>query len=283
MCKYDKLNFHHSPSEGEFDWGNNRSEIFERFYDAVELLDKDVAESEFIMIIEDDPEFIDAYNSLGWIAVEEFNYGIALYYFQKALKIGTSLIPKGFKGEIDWGIIDNRPFLRAIEGVGLSYLSINRFEQALKYFEKTLEYNSHDNQGMRAEAIHCYIALGEFKSILKINRLFPDDEMPDTMYGKVYALYHLQKIQEAEKALVEALQFIPLVAKELSSQKHKPPLKDHSGFIAIGGQYEAYDYWRRLGQYWTNPQLKEFLKNGLMKITSGKKKWLTSRSGGRRF
>lgn len=271
MSKYDKLKFNHSSSEGAFDWGKNRFELFERFYDADEIFDKEIAESEFKMIIEGDPEFIDAYNSLGWLAMEDFNYGIAQSYFQKAFKIGNSLIPKSFKGEIIWGIIDNRPFLRAMHGLGLSYLYINEFEHALKYFKKNLEYNSNDNQGIRALAIHCYIALGEFKNVLKINGLFPGDAMVDTMYGKVYALYNLQKTKEAEQALEEALKYLPLVAKELSSKNHKPVYNNYPGTITMGGQDEAYDYWKRLGQYWTNPQLKEFLKNGLVKFASTKK------------
>lgn len=270
MGKYDKLKFHYSSTVGEFDWGKNRSEVFERFYDADEILDKEVAESEFKMIIREDPEFIDAYNSLGWFAMEEFNYGIAQSYFQKAFKIGNSLIPKGFNGEIIWGIIDNRPFLRAMHGLGLSYLSINDFKQALRYFKKNLEYNSNDNQGIRALAIHCYIALGVFNNILKINRSFPDDAMADTMYGKVFALYNLQKTKEAEEALSEALRYLPLVAKELVSNNHKLPQTIHLGTITVGGHDEAYDYWERLGQYWTNPLLKEFLENGIVKFMNKK-------------
>lgn len=268
MRKYDKLKFEHSPMVGEFDWGKNRSEIFERFYDADEIFDKEVAESEFKMIIKEDPEFIDAYNSLGWIAMENFNYGIAQTYFNKAFTIGNSLIPKGFKGEVIWGIIDNRPFLRAMHGLGLSYLLINEFKQALKYFNKNLEYNSNDEQGIRGLAIHCYMALGEFNNILKINRLFPDDIMPDTMYGKVFALFNLQKTKEAEEALKEAVNYLPLVAKELIAKSHKFPQSIQPGFITVGGHDEAYDYYERLCQYWTNPLLKEFLKVGIEKFMS---------------
>lgn len=263
MGKYDKLKFIHSDLEGKFEWGRNRFTLFERFYDADEIIDQEIAESELKMIIREDPEFIDAYNSLGWLEIDSFNYGLALIYFKKAFKIGNSLIPKTFNGKIIWGIIDNRPFLRAIQGLGLSFLFINESKKALKYFEKNLKYNPNDNQGIRALAIHCYIALGDYNNILKICRSFPDDLMPDTMYGKVFALFYSEKINEAEKALQKALHYFPLAAKELISKKHNPVFGNIPGTLTVGGQDEAYDYWKRVGRFWTNPKLKEFLKIGL--------------------
>jgi tetratricopeptide (TPR) repeat protein len=265
MGKYEKLKFTYSKLEGAFDWGENRYELFERFYEADEILDKEVAESEFKMITKEDPEFIDAYNSLGWLEMDSFNYGSALYYFEKAYKIGNSLIPKTFNGEIIWGIIDNRPFLKTMQGLGLSFLLINEYEKALKYFKKNLEYNSNDNQGIRALAIHCYMALGDFKNILKICSSFPDDTMSETIYGKVYALYNLEKLEEAEIVLKEALHYLPLVAKELISNKHKPPINKITSGIVVGSKEEAFEYWERFGQFWTSPRLKSFLNNVIEK------------------
>jgi tetratricopeptide (TPR) repeat protein len=268
MVKYDKLKFINTPMGGEFDWGDNRAELFDRFYDAEESPDREIAESEFKMIIREDPEFIDAYNSLGWMALEESNDDEAQTYFQKAFKIGNSLIPKDFKGEIPWGIIANRPFLRALQSLGLSYLVINKLQKALDYFEKNLKYNPNDNQGIRTLAIHCYMALGECKKILHINRSFPNDTMPETMYGKVFALFNLQKNEEAEEALKEALQHLPLVAKELIAKNHEPPLNFSAWTVTFGSQDEAYDYWQRLGKYWTSPMIKKFLENGIAKFSN---------------
>jgi len=265
--KYDKLKFNYSKNEGEFDWGENRYELFERFYDADEILEKDIAESEFKMIIKDDPEFIDAYNSLGWLEIELKNFGNALKYFGNAFRIGNILIPKSFNGEIIWGVIDNRPFLRSLQGLGVSLFFINEFEKALFYFKKTLKYNSNDNQGIRSLAIHCYVALGEFKKILKLCKSFPDDSMPETEFGKVLAYYKLSKYKDAEKTLEDALKWHPLVAKELISNKHKEVKSKLKGTITFGGEDEAYEYWKMMGQYWTGEELKQFLKSGLEKYS----------------
>ena len=268
--KYDKLKFNYSKYEGEFDWGENRFELFERFYDADEILEKDIAESEFKMIIKDDPEFIDAYNSLGWLEIESKNFGNALKHFGNAFRIGHTLIPKNFNGKVIWGVIDNRPFLRSLQGLGVSYLFINEFEKALLYFEKNLKYNPNDNQGIRSLAIHCYVALGEFNKVLKLCKSFPDDSMAETEFGKVLAYYKLSKYEDAEKALKDALKWHPLVAKELISNKHKEVKSNIKGAITLGGEDEAYEYWKMMGQYWTGEELKQFIKTVLEKYSKTK-------------
>lgn len=268
MVKYDKLKFINTPMGGEFDWGDNRAELFDRFYDAEESPDREIAESEFKMIIREDPEFIDAYNSLGWMALEESDNEKAKFYFTTAFETGNALIPENFTGEIIWANIDNRPFLRALHNMGLLYLITKKFDKALKYFEKNLEYNRNDNQGVRTNAIQCYMALNKYQNILKINSSYPNDTLPETMYGKVYALFNLRKTKEAEKALEEALQYLPLVAQELVAKNHKMPQDFSPWEVTLGDQNEAYDYWARLGHYWTDYKAKKFLENGIAKFSN---------------
>jgi tetratricopeptide (TPR) repeat protein len=265
--KYDKLKFNCSKAEGEFEWGKNRYELFQRFYDADEILEKDIAESEFKMIIKDDPEFIDAYNSLGWLEIDVKNFGNSLKHFSNAFRIGNTLIPKNFDGKIIWGVIDNRPFLRSLQGLGVTYIFINEFEKALFYLEKNLKYNPNDNQGIRSLAIHCYIALGEFNKVLKLCKSFPDDALAETQFGMVLANYKLAKYKEAEESLKDTLKWHPLVAEELISKKHKEVKSEFRATITLGGEDEAYEYWKMMGQFWTGRELKQFIKTGLEKYS----------------
>ena len=103
------------------------------------------------------------------------------------------------------------------------------------------------NKGIRALAIHCYMALGEFNNILKFCSTFPNDTMPETMYGRVYALNNLEKLEEAEIALKEVLYQLPLVAKELISTKHKLPVNNFTNNILVGSKEEGIEYWNRIG------------------------------------
>ncbi len=253
--------------DGEFVWGLGRSPLFERFYTADELSNPELAKRALNKILRQDPQFVDAYNSLGWWEIEFANYGNAKELFDKAFNIGNDVIPKNFSGQIIWGIIDNRPFLRAMHGLGLCYLFTNDFNKALQVFNKMLGYNPNDNQGIRALAIHCNIALGRFNAILEICNKYPEDILPDTLYGKVLALYKLNKTTKAKEALKEAVICSPLVVKELVKKRHKKIKSEFPGSVTVGGADEAYDYWESLGQYWTDPDLIDFIKIGLKSLS----------------
>jgi len=84
---------------GKFVWGNSWKIIFERFYSIEDVSDPEDSIIELEGIIEDDPEFIDAYNSIGFGELDYSNYGTAFHYFNDAYKIGKKLIPKIFLAE----------------------------------------------------------------------------------------------------------------------------------------------------------------------------------------
>jgi len=265
MPKYQKLKFQihdfDEEQQGAFVWGTSRKEIFDRYYNAKEISDPEDAATEFEQIIEDDPEFIDAHCSLGFLELDFFNNGNAFHNFNQGYEIGNKLIPKDYTGQIIWGMMENRPFLRTMQGMGLSFLFMREWEKATQIFEKILKYNPNDNQGIRALIIESYLARGRFKEILKINKQFPQDMLPDTLYGAVLANYRLDKIKEAEEALKIAIEYSPNVAKELSNKSHKQT--ELTGSVIVGGEDEAYEYWQRNGPYWTDPKILKFIENGL--------------------
>lgn len=246
--------------QGEFVWGSGRNHIFEMFYNTSKHTNPGLFLEELDQIIELDPQFIDAHNGFAFWEFENKNYGNAKGFFEQALKIGNNVIPKNFSGQILWGVIDNRPFLRAMHGIGLCHLFTANFEKALRIFNKILGYNPDDNQGIRALAIECNFALGRFNGILGICMQYADDGMPDVLYGKVFAYYRLKQIEKAREALKVAARYSPLVGQELLKKRHKSPINSDPGYITSGGTDEAYDYWERLGRYWTDPDLIAFLK-----------------------
>ena len=150
-----------------------------------------------------------------------------------------------------------------MQGLGLAYLFMREWEKASQIFSKMLNYNPEDNQGIRALIIQSYLAMGKFKDVLKINKLFPEDILPDTLYGAVLANHRLDKIDEAKKALKTAIVYSPNVAKELIKKNHTK--KELSDSVIVGGEEEAYDYWERNGLFWTDPKILKFVEDGLMK------------------
>jgi len=258
--------------EGRFEWGKKRDRIFQRFFDAEELLDDGYevrGKSVLKKIIIEDPQFIDAYNSLGFLEINAGKYSNALKIFKQAFAIGSRHIPDNFVGKIIWGMLDNRPFLRAMHGLGICYLKTDDLAKANAIFEKMLKYNPNDNQGIRALAIQSNIALKQYSTVLSICSKYPDDAMADTLYGRVLALYKTAKVQEAAKALEEAIKYLPLVARELVKRQHIPMNGEMPGSMTWGGADEAYEYWHRVGKYWEEcAETLDFVRRGL--LPSGK-------------
>lgn len=139
------------------------------------------------------------------------------------------------------------------------------FQTASKIFSKMLQYNPNDNQGVRALIVQSYIAHGKFKDIIKIGKMYPADILPDTLYGLVLAYYRLDKNKEAEESLKNAIKYSPNVGKELIKKRYKEIKGKLPGTIHVGRVDEAYEYWERIGQYWTDPKLLYFIEQCLNK------------------
>lgn len=272
MPKYPKLRFvvteFDGEENGEFHWGRARNKVFDRFYYIQEISDPEESVIEMEALIEHDREFIDAYNSVGFFELDLYNYGYALNMFDQAYRIGNKCIPADFKGRIAWAFVDNRPFLRAMQGLGLTYLLMQKWDRASEVFKKMLAYNQNDNQGIRALAIQSFIAQGKFADVLKICKLYPEDILPDTIYGAVLAHVRLGHVEQTKDAIANAIEFSPNVASELIRKKHKVIESVNQGSVVVGGEDEAYEYWERVGQYWTDPKILKLLENALKKQAS---------------
>ena len=73
----------------------------------------------------------------------------AIRHYETGFRIGELSLGKNFEGLLPWGMIDNRPFLRCMNGFGLCLWRLDRFEEAARIFERMLWLNPSDNQGVR--------------------------------------------------------------------------------------------------------------------------------------
>ena len=154
----------------------------------------------------------------------------------------------------------------AYDGLGLVYLEKKEVEKALSIFNNLLALNPNDNQGVRDLIVECNFALNRPEKVLRVCDKYPDDAMAHISYGRPLALFQLGKRDEAEKAMKNALKYLPLVAEELIKTKHKKPEGMMNGYITMGGPDEAYDYWKRVGKYWGDAEgAIDFVKECLRK------------------
>lgn len=91
---------------------------------------------------------LDAHAHLGNLAFDRLAKD-AIRHYEAGFRIGELSLGPGFDGLLPWGWIDNRPFLRCMNGFGLCLWRLGRFEEAARIFERMLWLNPSDNQGVR--------------------------------------------------------------------------------------------------------------------------------------
>lgn len=105
--------------------------------------------AELNRLINQEPDFIDAYAHLAFIFLEQNKPQKALDIALSGLAISNRLIPESFSGIIEWLHVENRPYLRTLQGAMLAYVRLKRHNDAAALIDKMLAYNPNDNQGCR--------------------------------------------------------------------------------------------------------------------------------------
>lgn len=244
------------PNEWVFKYPESTFQLDDKMYEGVDLMGEGEANKAvkiFRSVIKEFPEHIDAHHHLAMVLANLGRKEESLQLWEKAVDIGMQCFPENFtigKALLEWGQIENRPFLRAYDGLGLAYLAKGEIEKARPIFDDLLALNPNDNQGIRALLVECNFALNNPEEVLNVCDKYPDDAMAETLYGRSLSLFQLGKKEEAEKTMREAIEYLPVVAKELMKKRHRKPQSMMEGYITSGGPDEAYDYWKSFGKYW---------------------------------
>ncbi len=91
---------------------------------------------------------LDAHAHLGNFAFDHWPEK-ALRHYEVGVRIGELSLGTDFDGVLQWGRVDNRPFLRCMSGLGLCLWRVGRQDAAAALFERMLWLNPTDNQGIR--------------------------------------------------------------------------------------------------------------------------------------
>ena len=205
-------------------------------------------------IVAECPSHIDALHHLSLICDEQARALDAYVYCQAAVSIGLQAIPDKFDWErstLEWGILANRPFMRAYHNLGLWHLNARRYDDAIEVFGRLLSVNPHDNQGVRHLLPICWFEKNDLTAILDLCRAYPGDYAPEILYTEVLVLVLLGRDKDALAVLKNCVATLPLVGKELLKKRHRKPKFWSEGHITLGGPDQAYDYWREYGKYWS--------------------------------
>jgi tetratricopeptide (TPR) repeat protein len=229
--------------------------VSERFYTGCELWEAGetpAALAIFQDLLQQHPEHLDVRDRLAHVYEEIGQDDRAKALLEEAVTLGRRAFPPAFRSGdlLEWGWLENRPFLRCLCSLGVVYEREGRLEEALAIDQELLSLNPNDHQGVRALAVTVLFALKRPEEVIKVCTVYPDDGMPEVAYGRALALFQLGRNHGATTALKEAVRWRPRVAAELLKTRHRRPQSSIPGYITLGGTDEVYEYWHHNGRFW---------------------------------
>lgn len=129
-----------------------KSEKEDYFYDGLELLDEDEYDKAiecFKKALEIDENYVDAYNGFGNTYLLLEDYDKAKEYYKKAYELTKKHFKEVWPKRLEWGILENRQYLRAICGFAICLWRDKNFQEAERFIRLLLELNPRDNQEAR--------------------------------------------------------------------------------------------------------------------------------------
>lgn len=129
----------------------SKKDKYDYYYDAMDALNGghvSLAKKMLNMALRIDLEFVDAYNGLAAAYEDEGNKKKA----RECADIAFNLTKRKFKKwpeEMEWGWMENRPYLRAICNKAIYLHEGGALDEAENMYRLLLKMNPHDNQGVR--------------------------------------------------------------------------------------------------------------------------------------
>ena len=176
-------------------------------------------------------------------------------WHKSVLKRGARIVVKhwlpGRKGKLPWLLEANRPTLRLLA----SYIEevIEGWEDKLAEpaIRLYLRLNPDDEHELRRLLVNRLLDVGRDTEALASTECYPDDSFAETRYGEVLALYRLNKQDEAEQRLGQALADLPLVAKYLVPDRIRRPRNNSA---EAGGRRQAWQYREEMRGVWVRTE-----------------------------
>ena len=103
-------------------------------------------------LLEADLRCLDAHAHLGSLWFESSAFW-AVNHYEAGVRIGELSLDPHFDVVLPWSCLDNRPFLRCMQGYGLCLWRLKRFEEAEKVFMRMLWLNPSDNYSLGLVAL----------------------------------------------------------------------------------------------------------------------------------
>jgi len=152
-------------------------------------------------------------------------------------------------GCLPWVVLENRPLLRLLIRKIEHDANLGKPEDITAMMEQLIDLNPQDNHGLREELVNMHLYNGENTQALALCEQYSDDVLPAIIYGKVLALYRLNKKTEALQAAKKAKKTLPHIASYICPAKRSEPRGRFLEGVA-GSKEEAWDYRQEMREVW---------------------------------
>ena len=218
-------------------------------------------EATWMQFLESHPEAFDSIDILDDLAGAVLNHEhwdipgvderLLMPLLRRAKSITDDALSSTSDARIVWMFTENRPALRCLVHLIFLQQRYGNDEAAEKLAEKVLSLNPDDNHGLRMMVINARLRHGDNKSALALAEQYPEDMNPDTTYGRVLALFRLNRRKEAKDALSDAMTGLPKIPRFLSAKRIRKPKLEQFGTM-IGGDDQAWLYREAMRDVWVS-------------------------------
>lgn len=137
--------------------------------------------------------------------------------YERAIALGQLVFDEDFT-DSPWGLVKNRPFMRALFGYGIFLFEHEQFDEALGYFKQLLDINPNDNQGARHLAIAAAIHDGQYRVASELFVRFKELPRDQAVYRYLQWLLDVKQGRESDvlsQALALNDQVIEIIQADL--------------------------------------------------------------------
>ena len=198
-----------------------------------------------------DPNCVDAYILQGEMAD---SLPDAIQFYRQAVAVGEQVVsPEHFAKNTGhfWGIVETRPYMRALQSLASALWAYGEAVEAIGLYQRMLELNPNDNQGIRYPLMNALIMLRRHEDALGLLGDF-DDDMTHWAYSRALLLFRMEgRSKAAREAIRDALNANELVADMLLGFEEMLDPDDMPDLMQFGEESEATAYVASCFPLWT--------------------------------
>lgn len=242
-------------NEWKFSFNRNYHQThqeFHLFYESKDLSEMQLAEKTILILLKE-PLLMEASSYLAHLFLKLGADKKAFEVLEKSIAAVKNIFPAEFNWEKDklpWYFLENRDFLNLLLDQAIFIEKGEGVSKSIPYYEQILSLNPNDNQGVRGILATLYLKTGQPQKVLELSKRYPNDATQELTMGYALALIRLGKIEGAKRHLKKIYKYSKHVIEELLKPTHQQPPQFNPERIQLGGEDEAFLYWREQGSLW---------------------------------